>query len=251
MSGSVGMIGFEFINPAGITLLNKVCKKLGNSSPFSFYLTLDYQTKPLSETIRANKIKNELITKLLDLSPENYIPDGDSEDVMPESERSQKRETHIRNFREVVPVLDYLGAFFYDHNKGPHIILRVARILECANRLGVKVEDLWDIVLIHEFAHLIHLSEEDSDGLLSTPHDSEFAELTAQLITWRVVAGKQSLQSTFEKLSCKESHKYQTWESIKDTSLEDFRAFLSLIRRENIPSKYETAKRKYPMLPAI
>ena len=146
---------------------------------------------------------------------------------------------------------DYLGAFSYDHNKGPHIILRVARIVECANRLGVEVEDLWDIVFIHEFAHLIHLSEDDSDGLFSTPHDSAFAELTAQLITWKVVAGNRSLKSTFEKLSSKQSSKYQTWESIKDTSLEDFRGFLSFIRRENIPSKYETAKRKYPLLPAI
>lgn len=262
MSGSVGMIGFEFIAPAAIDLLNQVSKKLGNSPPLSFYLTLDYQTKPLSRSSRTNKTKNEIVGnisgKLLNLPPENYIPDADPEDVIPKSDenserrerREETREGHRRQIKEIEPVRDYLGAFFYDQNKGPHIILRVARIVDCANRLGVEVGELWDIVLIHEFAHLIHLSEDDSDGLFSTRHDSEFAELTAQLITWKVVKNTQ-MQPVFEKLSTHQSPKYQAWESIKDISLEDFRGFLSFLRKHNIPSNYEAAKSKYPILPAI
>lgn len=227
-----------------------MCKKLGNSCPYSFYLTLDYQTKPLI----GNSLKKEIIGKLLDSSPENYIPDADPEDIIPQPDDNadgyEKREGDRTIFREIVHVRDYLGSFSYDRKKGPHITLRVARIVDCAKRLGVKVEDLWDIVFIHEFVHLIHLSEEDSDGLISTPHDSGFAELTAQLITWRVVKNTH-LQQTFEKLSCQQSPKYQTWESIKDISLEEFRGIFSFLRKENIPSTYAAAKRKYPILPSI
>lgn len=257
ISESIGIIETEFslkMRYLYPLLLHNVSKKLGNSSPLGFILILDYKTKPLITPISTHKVKDEIIRTLLGLSSEGYIPDADPDDIIPKSDKEsriyQKTETDDESIRRVITIRDYLGAFFYEQGKRPHIILRVARIVECAKRLDVPVHELWRVVLIHEFAHLIHLSEEDSDGLLSTECDNKFAELTAQLITWNVVKNSD-LQQTFEKLSINQSPVYRTWESIKDTSLEDFRGFLSLLRVQNIRSEYETAKRKYPLLPVV
>ena len=235
ISKSIGMLGFQFVDLDNISLLNKVAKKLGIYYPAGCYITLDYKTGPLPCKYQETTDDKNTIYDIC-------IPDANENDQRPQANGERKTDKPERRRLDVRPMQDYLGCFFYDPSKGSHLVLRVARILDCSKKLGVKLDKLWGIVLIYEIAHLIHITEEDCDGVISTNPDNKFAELTTQFVTWNVMKGSR-LQNTFETLSNCQSPVYQTWQSIKNISLKDFRDYLSLLRETNIPSKYEIARK--------
>ncbi|MCD6100649.1 MAG: hypothetical protein J7K33_08735 [Candidatus Marinimicrobia bacterium] len=201
--------------------LNEVVRVLGFQPPEPLYITLDYWTAPV------------------DLKGNVLVPKAPETDILP-SER-----------REEIMVKDYLGVFFWDSKReAPHILFRIIRIADCAKQLNFNFWDLLDLVFIHEFAHCVHLVGRDADGTVFPPcNDEKLIELVAQIVTWKVVQNTR-LKDTFEKLSKHQPKEYQTWEYIKDCSMEEFRALLINMRRP-VPPRYYEVKKRWSNLPVL
>lgn len=145
-----------------------------------------------------------------------------------------------RQFWTATPenVVDPLGACLYAGPDSPHIVLFMHAIAQAAEQLGqrAQVHELGQLVFLHEFAHVIHLGQADTDGLLNPAAPppwtrQDWVELVAQLFTWSAINDDAKLAALFEQLTDMLPPEYRTWRTLRDCSLEDFRAYLWLLRR--------------------
>ena len=145
-----------------------------------------------------------------------------------------------RQYWEPTPgnVVDPLGACLYTWPDSPQIVLFLHAIARAAETLErpYHVHELGQLVFLHEFAHLIHLGRKDTDGLKNPAapppwNRRDWVELVAQLFTWSAIKDDAKLAALFEAWTDISPLAYQTWRTLKDCSLEDFRAFLWLLRR--------------------
>ncbi|MEQ2006560.1 MAG: hypothetical protein ABMA26_07170 [Limisphaerales bacterium] len=135
-------------------------------------------------------------------------------------------------------VVDPLGACLYAGPDSPQIVLFLHAIARAAEELErpYHVHELGQLVFLHEFAHLVHLGRSDLDGLLNPAAPEpwsrqDWVELVSQLFTWSAIKDDAKLAALFEKLTDISPPAYQTWRTLTDCSLEDFRAYLWLLRR--------------------
>ncbi len=159
-------------------------------------------------------------------------------------------------------VVDPLGACLYAGPDSPHIVLFMHAIAEAAEQLGQRsqVHKLGQLVFLHEFAHVIHLGRADTDGLLhqAAPPPwtrQDWVELVAQLFTWSAIKDDAKLADLFEKLTDMLPPEYRIWRTLRDCSLEDFRAYLWLLRRNGATKRgvafQEWFLTEHPQLPPV
>jgi len=159
-------------------------------------------------------------------------------------------------------VVDPLGACLLGGPDSPHIVLFMHAIAQTAEQLGQRgqVHALGQLVFLHEFTHVIHLHQADSDGLLNPAAPppwtrQDWVELVAQLFTWSAIRDDVTLAGLFEKLTDMLPPAYRTWRTLRDCSLEDFRAYLWLLRRDGAGKRgvafQEWFLSEHPQLPPV
>lgn len=135
-------------------------------------------------------------------------------------------------------VVERLGACIYVGPDTPHIVLFMRGIASAAADLGhpEQAHQLGKLVFLHEFAHAVHLGLEDADGIRNPAAPppwkrTDWVELVAQIFTWNVVKRDATMADLFERLTDISPPEYQTWRTMRDCSMEDFRAYLWFLRR--------------------
>lgn len=135
-------------------------------------------------------------------------------------------------------VVERLGACITTGPDSPHIVLFMRGIASAAADLGrpEQAHQLGKLVFLHEFAHAVHLGLEDTDGIRNPAAPppwkrTDWVELVAQMFTWHVVKRDAALADLFERLTDISPPEYQTWRTMRDCSMEDFRAYLWFLRR--------------------
>lgn len=159
-------------------------------------------------------------------------------------------------------VVDPLGACRFAGPDSPHIVLFMPAIAQAAEQLGRRAQahELGHLVFLHEFTHVIHLGRADADGLLNPAAPEpwsrqDWVELVAQLFTWNAIKHDATLASLFENLTDILPPEYRTWRTLRDCSLEEFRAYLWLLRCNGAVKRgaafQEWFCAEHPQLPAL
>ncbi len=159
-------------------------------------------------------------------------------------------------------VVDPLGACLHAGPDSPHIVLFMHTIAQAAEQLGqrAQVHELGQMVFLHEFAHVIHLGRADTDGLLNPAAPppwtrQDWVELVAQFFTWSAIKDDARLAALFEKLTDLLPPEYRTWRTMRDCSMEEFRAYLWLLRRDGAGKRgvafQEWFCAEHPQLPPL
>lgn len=212
---TVGQVSFFCASPE-LDELAGVVRAIGCPCPREYFLTLDFQTDPLSW--------GEF--KAFDpCAAKEAVPDIEAS-LLPESELPFDKPKPP----EQGPVLDYLSCYHWYPEVGPRIVLRVERIADCTVRVGARFEDLFTVAWIHAFAHLAHLGIPDADGLFNRSQNAEFAETVAQWATWQAIRSCPDLSGAFERLLRHQSPIYHGWTSLKNSAKEELRAVLWCLR---------------------
>lgn len=134
-------------------------------------------------------------------------------------------------------LVDSLGACRCAGPDSHQIVLFMHAIAQAAEQLGqgAQVHELGALVFLHEFAHVIHLGEMDTEGLFNPDapkpwNRKDWVELVAQLFTWSAIKNDAKLAALFEKLTDTLPSEYQTWRTLRECPLEEFRTYLWLLR---------------------
>jgi hypothetical protein len=216
LAKTVGHVGFYCFYPH-LDELGDTITALGANGPLWYYLTLDFQT----EAITAG-------------NPLPQYPWAFTKDPLPIVRRITEQDVKILSRLEKPPVksaaFDYCGSYYWDEKVGPHIVLRVQRIADCARRLNLPFEQLFALAWIHQFSHLVHLGVPDADGRFNARMGDEFAELVAQWATWRATEKHPALRRAFSSLSRRQSLIFHSWKPIRNCTSEEFRSFLWCLR---------------------
>ena len=105
--------------------------------------------------------------------------------------------------------VDLLGTY---HGHDSHVTIYIDSCFKAARRYNVLIDDLVDVVLIHELSHLVTHRGFGVDNL-----SRRFMEHTAQCATYAYLKPScgEALK-VFELLSTHQPSIYQTWEGLKE-----------------------------------
>lgn len=177
-----------------------------------------------------NPNENKLIHQLLSI----FYRQGFREAIWPTIDETDDEPCqHQKKIDEGVFDIDNLLGL-YDP-KDQTIKLFTKCIEAVAKKLALSVQDLQDIVLLHEFGHWIthKLPDNNNDCWEGYPGNAveRVHEGWAQLITWWVAKEHEKLNNVFLELNKKQTEPYQIWKGFQNSPVDSSLISLILTRK--------------------